>query len=130
MSGTSIFPKGNKIQNDNFNGTAWITMLAESDSLNPIYAGNVKFDPGTRTNWHSHPAGQLLIVISGEGYYQEKGSSKRVLHKGDVIKCPPDLPHWHGASPKSEFTHIAISSNHNGPTKWMNPVNDDEYHYE
>jgi len=114
---TPIFPNGTKIDNDNFNGTAWLTMLAESDSINPMYAGNVRFEPGTRTNWHSHPAGQILIVTSGEGYYQEQGQPKRVLRKGDALKSPPNTPHWHGASPEDEFSHIAISSSQNGPTK-------------
>ena len=124
---TPIFPEGRKIDNDNFTGIAWLTMLAESDSLNPMYAGNVMFEPGTRTNWHSHPTGQLLIVTNGEGYYQERGQPKRILHKGDAVKCPPDTPHWHGASPISEFTHIAISSSQNGPTLWLEKVTDEVY---
>lgn len=123
----SIFPDGQKIDNDNFTGIAWLTMLAESDSLNAMYAGNVRFEPGTRTNWHSHPAGQLLIVIDGEGYYQEKEQPKRILRKGDAVKCPPHTPHWHGAAPDSEFSHIAISSSENGPTEWYHPVSDNEY---
>ncbi len=123
----SIFPDGRKIDNDNFNGVAWLTMLAESDSLNTMYAANVRFEPGTRTNWHSHPAGQLLIVIDGEGYYQEKGQPKRILRKGDAVKCPPDTPHWHGASLDSDFSHIAVSSSENGPTEWHEPVSDGEY---
>lgn len=122
-----IFPNGKKIDNDRFNGVAWLTMLAESDSKNPMYAGNVRFEPGTRTNWHSHPSGQLLIVISGEGYYQEKGQSKRILRIGDAVKCPPKTAHWHGASPDSEFSHIAVSSSENGPTEWFEPVSDEEY---
>jgi len=125
--GDSIFPKGRKIDNDNFNGTAWVNMLAKTDSLNQMYAGVVAFEPNARTNWHSHPAGQILIVISGEGYYQEKGQSKRILKKGDTVKCPPNTPHWHGASPMSEFTHIAVSSSEKGPTQWLEPVNNQEY---
>ncbi len=124
---TPFFPKGTKIDSDTFTGIAWVTMLAESDSLNPMYAGSVRFEPGTRTNWHSHPAGQLLIVTSGEGYYQERGQPKRILHKGDAVKCPPDTPHWHGATPTSEFTHIAISSSQNGPTLWLEKVTDEVY---
>ncbi|WP_276165439.1 cupin domain-containing protein [Zobellia alginiliquefaciens] len=123
----SIFPDGRKIDNDNFTGTAWLTMLAESDSLNAMYAGNVRFEPGTRTNWHSHPTGQLLIAIDGEGYYQEKGQAKRILRKGDAVKCPPNTPHWHGASPDSDFSHIAVSSSENGPTQWFEPVSELEY---
>ncbi|WP_445386122.1 cupin domain-containing protein [Robiginitalea sp. IMCC44478] len=123
----SIFPKGEKIENDNFNGTAWLTMLASPDSLSGVYAGNVRFEPAARTNWHLHPAGQLLIVISGEGYYQEEGRPKRVLRKGETIKCPPDVRHWHGATPEMEFTHIAVSSNEKGATQWFEPVSDADY---
>lgn len=123
----SIFQKGRKIDNDNFNGIAWVTMLASSDSLNAMYAGSVRFEKRARTNWHSHPAGQLLIITSGKGYYQEKGHPKRILLKGDAVKCPPNTPHWHGASPESEFSHIAVSSNEKGPTQWLEPVSEMEY---
>lgn len=122
-----IFPKEQKIDNENFKGTAWLKMLAEPDSLNPMYAGNVRFEPGSRTNWHSHPAGQILIVTAGKGYYQEKEQAKRILLKGDVVKCPPNIPHWHGASPNSDFTHLAISSAQNGPTVWLEPVTNATY---
>ncbi len=127
IQGTAIFANGVKIDNDNFNGTAWLTMLAKPDSLNQMYAGNVRFEPGVRTNWHLHPAGQILIITNGEGYYQEEGKPKRILRKGDALKCPPNIRHWHGASPKSELSHIAISSGQNGPTQWFQPVSDKDY---
>jgi len=122
-----VFPKGEKTANSNFTGNAWVSILVEADSLNQIYAGNVTFEPGARTNWHSHPSGQIILVIDGEGYYQEKGNSKRVLRKGDAVKCPPNVPHWHGASPDKEFIQLAISSSENGPAVWMEPVTDEEY---
>lgn len=124
----TIFPKGVKIDNDNFNGNAWLTMLAEPDSLNQMYAGNVRFEAGVRTNWHLHPGGQILIVTDGKGYYQEQGKPKHILLKGDAVKCPPNVRHWHGASPKSEFSHIAISTGQNGTTQWFQPVSEDDYH--
>ncbi len=122
-----IFTKGNKITNNNFVGTAYVSMLISVDSLNHTYVGNVTFEPGARTNWHSHPSGQIILVVDGEGYYQEKGSPKRVLQKGDAVKCPPNLPHWHGASSDSEFIQLAISSSENGPTEWLEPVTEEEY---
>ncbi|MGB6153338.1 MAG: cupin domain-containing protein [Pricia sp.] len=122
-----IFPKGNKITNDNFTGVAYVSMLVDADSLNPMYAGNVTFEAGARTNWHSHPSGQIILVVDGEGFYQEKGSPKRILQKGDTVKCPPNLPHWHGASADSEFIQLAISSGENGPTEWLEAVTDQEY---
>ncbi|WP_034256729.1 cupin domain-containing protein [Arenibacter latericius] len=122
-----IFTKGNKITNNNFVGTAYVSMLISADSLNQTYVGNVTFEPGARTNWHSHPSGQIILVVEGKGYYQEKGGPKRVLLKGDAIKCPPNVPHWHGASSDSEFIQLAISSSENGPTEWLEPVSEEEY---
>ncbi|MCJ8165111.1 cupin domain-containing protein [Pontibacter sp. E15-1] len=123
----TIFPKGDKIENKNFNGNAYLTMLVQSDSINQNALGSVTFEAGARTNWHSHPAGQIILALDGEGYYQEKGSPKKVLVKGDVVKCPADVPHWHGASADSEFIQIAITGRENGPTVWLEPVTDEEY---
>lgn len=124
---STIFAKGNKITNNNFTGTAYLQMLTEADSLNPTSVGNVTFEPGARTNWHSHPAGQIILALDGTGYYQEEGSDKRIIHKGDVIKCPPNVPHWHGAGPDEEFVQVAITGRENGPTKWLQPVTEEEY---
>lgn len=122
-----IFPQGEKITNDNFMGTAYLQMLVEADSLNPTSVGNVTFEPGARTKWHSHPAGQILIVTDGVGYYQEKDQPKKILRKGDVIRCPPNIPHWHGASADTSFVQIAITGRNSGPTKWLGKVADEEY---
>ena len=123
----SIFSKGKKVTNSNFVGTAWVEMLVNADSINLNSVGNVTFEPGARTNWHSHPNGQIILALEGEGYYQEKGSKKRILRKGDVVKCPPDLPHWHGASPDTQFIQLAISSGIDGPAEWLEPVTEEEY---
>ncbi|MGE8527218.1 cupin domain-containing protein [Chryseobacterium rhizosphaerae] len=65
--------------------------------------GNVTFEPGARTKWHLHPGGQIILVTGGVGFYQEKGQPKKILHKGDVIKCSPHVEHWHGTSKDSYF---------------------------
>lgn len=122
-----IFPQGEKITNANFTGTAYLKMLIEADSINPTTVGNVTFEPGARTKWHYHPAGQILLVTEGIGYYQEKGQTKKILRKGDVVKCPPNVPHWHGASANKAFVQVAISNNHLGPTVWLEEVTDEEY---
>lgn len=124
---TTIFSKGKRIENDNFIGNAYLTILVESDSINRNSVGNVTFEPGARTNWHLHPNGQIILALQGEGYYQEKGSPKKILRKGDVVKCPANTPHWHGASPEKEFIQVAITSRVNGPTEWLEPVTDEEY---
>ena len=124
---TPVFPQGEKITNDNFTGTAYLHMMVKGDSLNDITVGNVTFEPGARTNWHSHPAGQILLVTDGVGYYQEKGQAKRILRKGDVVHCASEIEHWHGASTDSTFVQLAVSSNRKGPAVWLHPVTDEEY---
>lgn len=124
----TVFTKGTKINNDNFTGTVYLKMLVEADKENPITAGNVTFEPGARTKWHFHPSGQIILVTDGIGYYQEKGQPKKLLHKGDVIKCPPNVMHWHGASQDSYFVQIAVGSNDKGAVVWLAPVTDEEYH--
>lgn len=122
-----VFAKGEKITNDNFIGTVWLNNLVEADSVNQDAVGSVTFEPGARTKWHSHPAGQIILALDGIGYYQEKGQSKVLLRKGDVIKCPPNIPHWHGASPDTPFVQVAITSRQNGPTVWLQDVKEEEY---
>lgn len=124
---SNIFPKGGKISNDNFKGTAYLQMLMDADSVNPTSVGNVTFEPGARTKWHLHPGGQILLVTDGVGYYQEKGQTKKILRKGDVIKCPANVPHWHGASTDTAFVQVAITNRHLGETVWLHEVSDEEY---
>ena len=123
----NIFPKGNKINNANFKGTAYLKTLMEADSLNPTSVGNVTFEAGARTRWHKHPGGQILLVTDGVGYYQEQGQPKKILRKGDVIKCPANLPHWHGASADTAFVQVAITNRHLGETVWLHEVTEEEY---
>jgi quercetin dioxygenase-like cupin family protein len=122
-----VFPKGEKITNDNFTGTAYLQMLIAADSLNPTAVGNVTFEPGARSKWHSHPAGQILLAVDGVGYYQEKGQPKKILRKGDAVKCPPNVPHWHGASADTAFVQIAITGREKGETVWLEAVTDSVY---
>ncbi|WP_319579666.1 cupin domain-containing protein [uncultured Methanospirillum sp.] len=125
----SVFPVGERITNENFIGPVWLEILVSSDTIFncPIY--NVTFEPGTRNNWHKHPGGQILLVTNGNGYYQEEGKPVQTLKTGDVISIHPDVKHWHGATPDSWFTHLAISTNpQKGEAQWLEPVPDDEYH--
>ena len=123
----ALFPQGDKNSSDNFLGEVWVKSLVDADSLNETAVGNVTFSPGARSKWHSHPAGQIILATDGVGYYQEKGKAKVILRKGDVVKCPPNLPHWHGASADSSFVQIAITGRQNGPTIWLEPVSDSVY---
>lgn len=123
-----LFPKGEKIDNDYFSGTAWLQMLVADKESFDLTVGNVVFEPGVRNNWHSHPGGQILLCTKGTGYYQEKGKPIQLLNVGDVVEIHADVVHWHGAAPDSEFEHIAISpQSHKGAVVWMEPVTDEEY---
>lgn len=124
----AIFPKGEKAPPQNFTGTVYVQPLAPKNETNNFSIGSVTFEPNARSNWHTHPAGQTLIVTNGKGLYQEKGSAIRPLNKGDVVICPADTEYWHGASPDSRMSHIAIS-NYKGETNvvWLKPVTDEEY---
>lgn len=126
-AGDLIFARGELIKNKNFTGQAWLNSLVVADSVNTNAVGVVTFEPGARTNWHLHPAGQIVIALSGTGYYREEDSPKEILRKGDVVKCPQDIPHWHGAGPDEEFVQMAITGRQNGPTRWMHVVTDEEY---
>jgi quercetin dioxygenase-like cupin family protein len=88
----------------------------------------VTFEPGARTAWHTHPLGQTLIVTSGCGWVQSEGGPKVEIRPGDVVRCPPNEKHWHGATPTTAMTHIAIVEQLDGKTvEWMEKVTDEEY---
>jgi quercetin dioxygenase-like cupin family protein len=126
----TIFPKGIRISNHNFTGTVWLQMLVNNDSTFNTSIGNVTFEPGARTNWHYHPGGQVLLITGGKGRYQEQGKAVREQRKGDVIKCGPNIIHWHGAAPGSQLSHIAIGTNFDkGAVVWLQPVSDKEYNH-
>jgi quercetin dioxygenase-like cupin family protein len=123
-----IFPKGEPGPAENFTGKAWNTGLVANDTMYNTVVGNVYFEPGARTNWHTHPAGQILIITDGAGYHQIKGQPRQTIKKGDVVKCPPNVMHWHGASPESGLQQLYIIPNtEKGIVRWMQPVTDSEY---
>lgn len=125
---TTIFPRGQKGPAEIFTGNAYNYGLVANDSIYNTLVGNVFFVPGARSNWHLHPGGQILVVTSGVGYHQLKGEEIEIIRKGDVVKCPPNIDHWHGASKDSSMTHIYILPNtEKGIVEWKAPVTDEEY---
>jgi len=89
----------------------------------------VTFEPGARTNWHTHPAGQTLVVLSGVGWTQCEGGPRTEIRAGDVAWCPCRKRHWHGASITTAMSHLAIAEMVDGKVvDWMEPVTDDQYH--
>lgn len=124
-----VFPKGDRTPAANFTGTVWLHPMVANDSTFHLVMGSVTFGPEARSNWHNHPAGQILLITDGVCYTQERGKPLQVYRKGDVVKCLPDVEHWHGASPDSSMTHIAVNPNtQNGIVNWLEPVTDEQYY--
>ena len=124
----AIFPKGEKGAAENFTGNVWNTGLVANDSIYNTVIGNVYFEPGARSNWHTHPSGQILIITDGVGYHQIKGQPRQTIKKGDVVKCPANVEHWHGASPDTGMQQMYIlPKTENGIVTWLQKVTDEEY---
>jgi 4-carboxymuconolactone decarboxylase len=125
---SSFIDKGSKAPKERFTGTVWVNMNVTPDEGYNTNIGTVTFEAKARTNWHSHTSGQLLFIIDGIGYYQEKGKPIQVIQKGDVVKIPKNVKHWHGASPQSSMRHIAMITDYDkDKTEWFEPVSDAEY---
>lgn len=93
-----------------------------------VTAGHVTFEPGSRAAWHTHPAGQVLIVTFGTGWVQEWGGPKREIKAGDVVWIAPGVKHWHGATDKTGMSHLAITEMANGKNvDWLEKVDDADY---
>lgn len=113
---------------DWFTGDVWLDAVAAPAAASAITALNVRFAPGARTAWHTHPLGQTLIVTSGLGWAQAEGGPIEEIRPGDVIWFPPGLKHWHGATPATAMTHIAITEFQNGKNvEWLEKVTDLQY---
>ena len=123
----SIFPKGEISTTDNHTGTVWLNELSKPDSILNYSIAAATFAPGAKLDWHIHPGGQILLIMEGIGYYQEKGKPGQIVHKGDIIKCLPGVAHWHAAAPKTSFAYVAISPAQKGKTIWLQKVTDAEY---
>ncbi len=113
---------------DWFTGTVRIDPLFEAPEPARVRGASVAFELGARTAWHTHPLGQTLIVTSGLGWAQRWGGPIEEIRPGDVIWFAPNEKHWHGASPTSAMTHIAIQEALDGKVvEWMEHVTDAEY---
>ena len=120
-----IFPKAEKGANVHHVGDVWLSHVSNADSTFSYNIAEATFAPGARLDWHIHPAGQHLLIIAGIGYYQERNKPLEIVHKGDVVTCQPGVEHWHGATPDSWFTYLAVTGAQ--PTKWLERVSDEAY---
>ena len=113
---------------DWFTGAVRIDALFQAPDPALVQGAHVTFEPGARTAWHTHPLGQTLIVTSGCGWAQTWGKSVEEIHPGDVIWFAPGEKHWHGATPTTAVTHIAIQEKKDGKfVDWLEHVSADEY---
>lgn len=113
---------------DYFTGTVRIDPLFQAEEPGRTSGAHVTFEPGARTAWHTHPAGQTLIVTFGRGRVQREGGQIEEISQGDVVWFPADEKHWHGASPDMAMSHIAIQEIIDGtPVTWMEKVADEAY---
>lgn len=124
-SGTKPSGKGPA---DYFSGTVRLDPLFQVAEPARLAGNSVTFEPGARTAWHTHPLGQTLIVTAGFGWAQREGGPIEDIRPGDVIWFAPGEKHWHGASPTTAMTHIAIQEFANGKAvDWMEKVSDEQY---
>lgn len=113
---------------ENFTGRVRVDPLFPADKNIQASGAYVTFEPGARSAWHTHPAGQRLVVVSGVGLVQEWGKPVQEIHPGDVIACPPGVKHWHGAAPTTAMTHLAVTGTVDGKSvDWMEKVSEDQY---
>jgi quercetin dioxygenase-like cupin family protein len=109
--------------NEHFSGSVWNKRI--SDQPDGVTLLAVQFAPEARTDWHSHPGGQLLYVVSGSGVVRTEGGETARVAPGDVVHAPPGERHWHGATPDAPMMHLSITSG--GQTDWAESVDDEEY---
>ena len=111
-----------------FTGSVRIDPLFGAEAPSRMGGSTVTFEPGARTAWHSHPLGQTLIVTVGLGRVQARGGPVQEIRPGDVVQFAPGEQHWHGASPTTAMSHIALSERHKTEAvTWMEKVSDAEY---
>jgi quercetin dioxygenase-like cupin family protein len=113
---------------DWFTGVVRIDPLFQASAPARVAGASVTFEPGARTAWHTHPLGQTLIITTGAGWAQLEGGPKEAIYAGDVVWFPPGVKHWHGATPTTAMTHLAIQESLDGKAvEWMEKVTDEQY---
>ncbi len=114
---------------ETFTGSVRVDPLFDAVAPARASGAMVTFEPGARTAWHTHPTGQILIVVCGCGWVQEWGGPVEEMRPGDVVRIPPRAKHWHGAAATTAVTHIAIHEQVEGEqVEWMEHVSDEQYH--
>ncbi len=131
--GQTVIPGGSRpsfaAPKQHFTGHVRVDPAFEARAPQRVYGSYVTFEPGARTDWHSHPLGQTLLVTFGVGLTQEWGGPIQIIRQGNVVLCPAHVNHWHGAAPNTAMTHLAIGERMDGASvTWMEKVSDQQYH--
>lgn len=121
----SYFSEGMKAPNTHHIGDAWLNFLVEGDENFEYNITQATFSPNSTLDWHKHATAQVLVVVEGEGYYQERGKEPVIIKTGDVVKCPKDTEHWHTSSAHSKVSYIAIYGS--SPTEWTEKLTREYY---
>ena len=121
---SSYFEEGFKAPNTNYLGEAWLNPLIRSDASISYNLTKATFKANSTLNWHKHTDQQVLIVVSGKVYYQEKSKQPIVIREGDIIKCTANTEHWHSSSKNQDVTYLAI---YKGETEWTNILTQEAY---
>ena len=121
---SSYLVEGFKAPNTNYLGEAWLNPLIRSDESLSYNITKATFKANSTLNWHKHTDQQVLIIVSGKGYYQEKGKQPIVIKEGDVIRCSANTEHWHASSKEQDVTYLAI---YKGETEWTDVLTQEAY---
>jgi len=122
---SSYFDEGIKAPNTHHLGEAWLNFLLEADDDFDYNITQATFSPNSTLDWHKHTTDQVIIIVEGEGYYQERGKKPVILKKGDVIRCQKDTEHWHTSSLDNKVSYIAIYGSE--PTIWTEKLTREYY---
>ena len=121
---SSYLEEGFKAPNTNYLGEAWLNPLIRSDESLSYNITKATFKANSTLNWHKHTDRQVLIIVSGKGYYQEKGKQPIVIKEGDILKCTSNIEHWHSSSKNQDVTYLAI---YKGETEWTEVLTQEAY---
>ncbi len=122
----SYLTKGTKAPNTHYIGEAWLNPIIHDDSELGYNITKATFKANSTLDWHKHSSAQVLIIVDGEGYYQERGKEPMILRKGDVMKCEKEIEHWHSATKFNDVTYLALYGG-GQPTTWTDVVTQEYY---
>jgi quercetin dioxygenase-like cupin family protein len=123
---SSYLTEGTKAPNTHYIGEAWLNAIIHDDPEVGYNITKATFRANSTLDWHKHGSVQVLIIVDGKAYYQERGKDPVVLEKGDVIKCPKDTEHWHSSTKYSDVTYLALYGGEQ-PTTWTEVLTQEYY---